>query len=258
VNLYGLIGFPLGHSFSATYFARKFSREGIEAQYRNFPLDEITRLTELLQDEKGLAGLNVTVPYKERIIPYLNELDPVAREVGAVNTVVVDRDGGLLSLKGYNTDVIGFERSLLEHLGSHHKQALVLGTGGSAKAVEYVLRKLGIGMIRISRNRGEDRISYDDLGLDTVAGHTLVVNTTPVGMYPGVGECPPIPYDALTPGHLLFDLVYNPEKTLFLTRGQEQGAGIVNGYEMLVFQAEASWEIWNRESNLLTDDRFIL
>lgn len=157
MNLYGLIGFPLGHSFSATYFSRKFSREGIDAQYRNFPLEDIAQLTELLKREGGLTGLNVTIPYKERIIPFLNELDLVAREVGAVNTVVLNRDGGLLTLKGYNTDVIGFERSLLEHLGSHHKQALVLGTGGSSKAVEYVLRKMGIGSIRISRSRGRIR-----------------------------------------------------------------------------------------------------
>lgn len=244
---FGLIGYPLGHSFSAAYFKEKFSNEGIAAEYSNYPLEEIGAFEALVREHPGLMGLNVTIPYKKEIIPYLDALDQTARTLKAVNTVVFCRKGGRLSLLGYNTDVTGFERSLTEHLKPHHRKALVLGTGGSSRAVEFVLEKLGIEFFRVSRSRGEDVTTYGELDRDFVGGCTLIVNTTPLGMYPGVDTCPDIPYETLHNGHLLFDLVYNPAETLFLSNGRKQGAHTVNGYDMLVYQAEASWEIWNRE-----------
>ena len=253
-QLFGLIGFPLEHSFSASYFTRKFTEEKIDAVYRNYPLRDITEFESLVESEPDLKGLNVTVPYKERIIPYLDSLDETARSIQAVNTICFYRQKkgkklvGSSVLAGFNTDVTGFERSLREHLGDRHHSALVLGTGGSSKAVIHVLKTMGMDFHRVSRNRGEDRIAYEELDTDLVKSHQLIVNTTPLGMYPDLDSCPPIPYDAITPGHLLFDLVYNPDKTRFLYLGEQKGAGIVNGYDMLVYQAEASWEIWNRRS----------
>ncbi|MCK5135473.1 MAG: shikimate dehydrogenase [Bacteroidales bacterium] len=244
---YGLIGFPLGHSFSVPYFSNKFSREGIKASYRNFPLKSIAEFEELVISEPGLAGLNVTVPYKEKVIPYLDALSETAQTIQAVNTICFCRKEGKHTLVGHNTDVIGFERSLKEHLMDHHKAALVLGTGGSSKAVTYVLEGLGIEFRMVSRSRGEDRISYDDLDKRMVGNHPVIINTTPLGMHPDTDSFPSIPFEAITPHHLLFDLVYNPEKTAFLLKGEGRGARIVNGYDMLVYQAEASWEIWNRK-----------
>lgn len=246
-KLYGLIGFPLGHSFSVPYFSNKFSDEGIEASYRNFPLKNIAEFEELIISEPGLAGLNVTVPYKEKVIPYLDALSETARTIQAVNTICFCRKEGKHALVGHNTDVIGFERSLKEHLKDHHKAALVLGTGGSSKAVTYVLKGLGIEFQLVSRRKGEERISYDDLNKRMVGNHLVIINTTPLGMHPDTDSSPSIPYEAITPEHLLFDLVYNPVKTAFLLKGEGRGAMIVNGYDMLVYQAEASWEIWNRE-----------
>jgi shikimate dehydrogenase len=247
LQLYGLIGFPLGHSFSVPYFTRKFSLEKIEAEYRNFPLEKIGDFGELVRREPRLAGLNVTVPYKQSIIPYLDTLHPTARSIGAVNTIFFCRKEKRLSLLGYNTDVHGFERSLKEHLTPDHRQALVLGTGGSSKAVIFVLRSLGIAFQLVSRVRGEGLLSYDQIDREIMKSHTLIVNTTPLGMYPAVDACPEIPYHAITPGHLLFDLIYNPEMTRFLSLGREKGATIVNGFDMLVYQAEGSWEIWNKK-----------
>ena len=246
-NTFGLIGFPLGHSFSVPYFSEKFSREGIQASYRNFPLKNIDEFKELLISEPGLAGLNVTVPYKEQILPYLDALSETARSIKAVNTICFCRKEGRHALVGHNTDVIGFERSLKEHLKDHHQAALVLGTGGSSKAVAYVMERLGMEYSLVSRSRGEDRISYDDLDERTLANHTVIINTTPLGMHPDLDTLPDIPYEVLSADHLLFDLVYNPEKTAFLLKGEERGARIVNGYDMLVYQADASWEIWNRK-----------
>jgi len=193
------------------------------------------------------VGLNVTVPHKQKIIPYLDALDQTARSIGAVNTIFFCRKGDKLSLLGYNTDGPGFERSLKEQLQPHHTDALVLGTGGSSKAVEFVLKKLEIDYKMVSRSRGESILAYDQLDRSTVENHTLIINTTPLGMHPNVDNCPDIPYEAITPQHLLFDLIYNPDQTRFLSLGKEQGANIVNGADMLVYQAEASWEIWNRE-----------
>jgi len=247
MRLFGLIGYPLGHSFSVPYFKRKFEDEGIDAEYRNFPLEQISDFEELVKREPTLVGLNVTVPYKQKIIPYLDALNPTARSIGAVNTIFFCRKEGRLSLLGYNSDVHGFERSLKEHLKEEHKQALVLGSGGSSKAVMHVLDSLGITFQVVSRTRGEGLLTYDQLDREIMEAHSLIINTTPLGMHPKIDSYPEIPYEMITPRHLLFDLVYNPEKTRFLSMGQEQGASIVNGSDMLVYQAEGSWEIWNKK-----------
>jgi shikimate dehydrogenase len=240
---YGLIGYPLTHSFSQRYFSEKFDREGItDCSYSNFSLREIGELSAVLA-EPGLWGLNVTIPYKQQVIPFLHSLSPVVEEIGACNCIrIVD---GVLT--GYNTDVAGFEQSLIPLLRPHQRRALVLGTGGASKAVEYVLRKLGIGYRLVSRHPrpGTGDLAYPDVDATVLAEAMLIINTTPVGMYPHVDECPPLPYEALTPGHYLYDLVYNPERTLFLKRGAAAGAAVENGHEMLVLQAEESWRIWN-------------
>lgn len=244
---FGLIGYPLGHSFSASFFANKFKEEGIEADYRNFPLEHIEDFKDLVKREPGLVGLNVTVPHKQDIIFYLDSLSKTAEAIGAVNTISFKMRKGRAELSGDNTDVIGFRRSLEEYLQPHHTSALVLGTGGSSKAVLYVLEKLGIGYNMVSRTAGINRITYDDLDGDLVGEHPLIINTTPLGMYPKVKTYPELPYQALTPDHLLFDLVYNPDKTEFLARGEKYGALTANGHKMLIYQAEASWEIWNSQ-----------
>ena len=240
---YGLIGFPLGHSFSGTYFNEKFRREGIHARYDLFELKDIGEFQKLkLLDD--LCGLNVTIPYKQLVIPYLDELDQTAAEIGAVNVIkFIRRDGNLL-LRGFNSDVIGFSNSIKPFLKQNHKKALILGTGGASKAMEYALRKMGLEVKLVSRNPTDNQFSYSDINGDVLTEYTVVVNSTPVGMYPQVDECPDIPYDALTSGHLLFDAVYNPEETLFLRKGKEKGAVTLNGKEMLIGQAEAAWEIW--------------
>lgn len=246
-RLYGLIGKPLGHSFSLPYFTEKFVRESIDAEYRNFPLDEISDFETLVSMETQLAGLNVTVPYKQKVIPYLDSLSETAESIGAVNTISFIRGEGGLKLRGDNTDVAGFRRSLEEHLQEQHRSALVLGTGGSSKAVCFVLERLGIEYTLVSRSEGEGRIPYEEVKEVKVAETLLIINTTPLGMHPKVAGFPDIPYANLTPGHLLFDLVYNPERTRFLALGEKEGAKIVNGYDMLVYQAEASWKIWTEQ-----------
>lgn len=245
MQLYGLIGKPLGHSFSVPYFTEKFGRESIEAEYRNFPLADISDFESLLSKEEQLVGLNVTVPYKQQVIRYLDSLSETAKHIGAVNTISFLRIEGGVKLKGDNTDVVGFRRSLEEHLQKQHRSALVLGTGGSSKAVCFVLEQLGIDYTLVSRSAGEARISYEEVDELSVTKNLLIINTTPLGMHPRVESFPAIPYEALTPKHLLFDLVYNPELTRFLAQGEKQGAAIVNGYDMLVYQAQASWKIWN-------------
>jgi len=242
---FGLIGYPLGHSFSASFFTKKFEEEGIDADYRNFPLESIEEFKILVHREKTLVGLNVTVPYKQEVIPYLDSLSPTAEAIQAVNTISFIRKDNRLVLEGDNTDVIGFRKSLEQHLKPCHTSALVFGTGGSSKAVLHVLAQLGITCIRVSRTAGDKRITYDELDEDLVAKTTLIINTSPLGMHPRVETFPIIPYEALSSDHLLFDLVYNPAKTEFLARGEKQGAGLVNGHDMLIYQAEASWEIWN-------------
>jgi shikimate dehydrogenase len=245
-RFYGLIGFPLEHSFSASYFSSKFKKEGIKAKYINFPLKEISEFPELIRSNQGLGGLNVTVPYKEAIIPFLDSLSMTARTIRAVNTIHFCRSEHRGALIGHNTDVIGFRRSLEEHIRDQHNKALVLGTGGSSKAIRYVLEEMGIPCRFVSRKKGENRLSYQELNKGIMKEYRLIINTTPLGMYPDVDSYPDIPYDMLTPEHLLFDLVYNPEQTRFLAKGDEKWASTVNGYDMPKYQAEASWEIWNR------------
>ena len=213
--------------------------------YDNHPLGSISELPGMLADNPSLEGFNVTIPYKEQVIPFLSEQSAVVKKTGACNCIKI-KDG---KLTGYNTDVTGFELSLKEKLAAHHKKALILGTGGAAKAVEYVLHHLGISYQYVSRKASARTISYDALTPGLLEAYTLIVNTTPLGMYPNVHELPPLPYEALGSNHYLFDLVYNPAKTLFLQRGEEQGAVIKNGQDMLVIQAEESWKIWN-DTNL--------
>jgi shikimate dehydrogenase len=240
---YGLIGYPLTHSFSQKYFTEKFVREGIQGcVYENFPIKSIEELPAVLADA-GLCGLNVTIPYKEQVLSFLGARSAVVEAIGACNCIRIE--GGRLT--GHNTDVVGFEQSLLPKLGSHHRQALVLGTGGASKAVVYVLGKLGIAYRRVTRRpkAGSGDLGYDQVDAAVMAGHTLVVNTTPLGMFPKVEEAPELPYEAVGPEHYLFDLVYNPARTLFLQRGEARGAVVENGHEMLLLQAEESWRIWN-------------
>ena len=241
MNIYGLIGYPLGHSFSRKFFTDKFTAEGIgDCSYQNFPLESIEKLPDMQAQNPGLKGFNVTIPYKQAVIPYLRFISEEAQEIGAVNCVKITPDG----LAGYNTDAYGFSRSLLTLIGSERPEALVLGTGGASKAVKYVLARLGIEYISVSRTEGKDRVSYAQLTPEITAGHKLIINATPLGTFPNVDRYPEIPYDAIGNGHYLFDLVYNPPLTEFLKRGQHNGAAICNGYDMLVGQAEISWEIW--------------
>ena len=244
MKILGLIGYPLSHSFSEQYFADKFSDEGIEDySYRNFPISEIGLIQSLIRDEDELIGLNVTIPYKEQVLPFLDEIDTEAREAGAVNTIKISREGGL-HLKGYNTDVYGFRESLIPLLQGQHKHALVLGTGGASKAICYVLEQLGIGYQYVSRKDIPDYLEYKDLCLSVIGKNTLIINTTPLGTYPDISTFPDIPYDILTEGHLLYDLVYNPAETAFLRLGRQKGTATKNGLEMLELQADRSWEIW--------------
>lgn len=242
---FGLIGYPLSHSFSKKYFTEKFEREEIQAAaYDNFPIASIDELPGLLNNTASLEGINVTIPYKELVIPFLSEQTAVVQKIQACNCIKIENE----KLIGYNTDVTGFELSLKPKLGNHHKYALILGTGGAAKAVEYVLEKLGISFKYVSRNPVPGHIFYHDVTPELLEQYTLIINTTPLGMYPDIESYPPIPYAALSSQHYLFDLVYNPGKTSFLHRGEAQGAVIKNGQDMLVIQAEESWKIWNNIS----------
>lgn len=242
MRLFGLLGKTLKHSFSKSYFTKKFADLGIEnCAYENFELAQISELNDLLQTQTSLQGLNVTIPYKEDVIPFLDWQNDIVKEIKACNCIKIV-DG---KLHGYNTDVIGFTQSLQPFLKPHHKQALILGTGGAAKAVQYSLTSLGIEYKMVSRTKTESTIAYEELDKSIIDSHTLIINTSPLGMYPKMDEAPSLPYQHLSSQHLLFDLIYNPEKTLFLQKGEEQGASIANGSEMLVLQAEESWRIWN-------------
>lgn len=243
---YGLIGHPLGHSFSKNYFNEKFQNEGIDAEYVNFDIPAIDDLIEIVATNQNLKGLNVTIPYKEQILSKLNSLSDEAKEIGAVNVVKIDYKGHTPVLRGYNSDVVGFMRSIEPLIETHHKKALVLGTGGAAKAVKYGLRKLGLDVVMVSRSKREGMITYSELTPDMMSEYMVIVNCTPLGMYPHTEECPAIPYEALTPKHLLYDLIYNPDETMFLRKGREQGALTKNGLEMLLLQAFVSWEIWHK------------
>lgn len=239
-DVYGLIGHPLEHSFSPAYFAEKFRKEKINAVYKSFALKDIFELPALLLEYPDIRGLNVTIPYKTTVIPYLNELSAEAQNIGAVNCVSL-RNG---KRKGFNTDALGFEKTLQPLLKPHHKKALVLGTGGSARAVKYVLEKLGISYTFVSRQKKQNAISYAELNDDIMRDHLLIINATPAGMFPHVEDCPNIRYETLTQNHLLYDLVYNPAETKFLLQGKEKGAVVKNGLDMLHVQAEESWRIW--------------
>ncbi len=240
---YGLIGFPLSHSFSKGFFAEKFAKEHIvNTQYENYPIESVDQFHQLWQQEPQLEGMNITIPYKKAVIPFLDHTSTVVNAINACNCI--RKYNG--KLYGYNTDVIGFEKSLKPFLQPHHQKALILGTGGAAAAVAWVLQKLGISFKYVSRSsNGEEVISYEALNNTILHEHLLIINTSPVGMYPHVNEAPNLNYEALTDKHHLYDLIYNPAETLFLTKGKERGASIQNGLEMLHLQAEASWEIWN-------------
>lgn len=241
---YGLIGKTLGHSFSQRYFEEKFAAlERFDCRYVLYELPEIAHFREFAASVPDLCGLNVTIPYKQSIMPLLDEIDAEAESVGAVNTVKVLREGRTMRLVGYNTDVEGFRRSLAGQ--PLPKRALVFGTGGAAAAVVYVLRQWGVEYKMVSRHPAGDMIGYEDVSGAMLKDWPWILNCTPVGMWPGVGECLPLPYEALTERHFLYDLVYNPKETLFLRQGAERGARVQNGLDMLRFQADAAWEIWN-------------
>lgn len=241
-RLYGLIGYPLSHSFSKKYFSEKFEQEGIaDCRYELFPLTAIDELPALLAVHPELCGLNVTIPYKEQVIPFLDSQNTLVKAIGACNCIRITSG----QLQGFNTDAIGFQHSLQEKLLPTHQQALVFGTGGAAKAVCYVLQQLHIPYQLVSRRKMYDQLSYEEVTEKLLQTHTLLINTTPLGMYPNITEAPPLPYHALTPAHYLYDLVYNPEQTLFLQKGMAAGARTKNGMDMLVIQAEESWKIWN-------------
>ena len=238
---YGLIGHPLTHSFSKQFFAEKFERENIEGcVYENFPLENIADLPALLAANPDIAGLNVTIPHKKDVIPFLTDVAPAVKKTGACNCIRIDGKKRI----GYNTDVIGFHLSLLPHLRVEHQQALILGTGGASAAVEFVLQQIATPYLVVSRNPGENRISYDQLNEEIMSNYTLIVNTTPLGTFPHGDTYPPIPYEYVTDQHFLYDMVYNPAETIFLQRGKEKGATILNGMDMLIGQANASWDIW--------------
>lgn len=245
---FGLIGYPLSHSFSVGFFAKKISEEQItDAIYQNYPLESIDEFVNLVNSTPDLAGLNVTIPYKQKVIPFLSELDVTAQKVGAVNTIKFERNQGLLRLIGYNTDVYGFEESIRPYLGQGHKKALVLGTGGASKAVIYVLEKLNIKVDVISRSKADGVYkTYQELTPEDMTDHKIIVNSTPLGMFPKLDQLPQIPYNLLTSDHLLFDLIYNPLETAFLSEGVKKGAKTINGLEMLHLQAIKAWEIWDR------------
>lgn len=238
--IYGIIGYPLTHSFSPAYFTKKFAEQHIDANYRSFPLHTIDEFPSLLQLHPGIRGLNVTIPYKESIIPYLDSLDNIANAVGAVNCIDIDNG----TTKGFNTDVTGFEKSLVPLLKKHHQHALILGTGGASKAVAYVLNNLHIHHKKVSR-QDDTALRYEAITPELLEQYTLIINTTPLGMYPYVDDYPLLPYKAISERHLLYDLIYNPAETKFLSLGKERGASVKNGFEMLEIQAEESWRIWN-------------
>ena len=244
-KIYGLIGFPLTHSFSRNYFNQKFEAEGINARYLNFELPDIGDFMEVISEYPTLSGLNVTIPYKELVLPYLNELDDDAAKIGAVNVIKIIREKGDIRFKGYNSDIIGFSDSIAPLLNDRRKKALVLGTGGASKAVVRGLENLGVTPTLVSRSPRPGVITYDDLTPDIMADNLIIVNTTPLGMYPHVDECPEIPYHCLTNEHLCYDLLYNPDVTLFMRKASQQGAETKNGLEMLLLQAFAAWNIWN-------------
>ena len=246
MRTFGLIGYPLSHSFSQKYFTDKFAAEGIVDQYLNFPIASIEEVTSLIESTPSLLGLNVTIPYKTQVIQYISELDEVAAKVKAVNCILIE--GDKKKLYGYNTDVYGFLQSIKPFLESHHTRALILGKGGAALAVAYCLKQLNIDYFFVSREavNKNNTISYREVNKQVITSSPLIINCTPLGMFPAVDSCPPIPYEHLTDKHFLYDLIYNPAETLFLQKGRSAGAIVLNGLSMLQLQADKSWEIWNK------------
>ena len=249
MDKYGLIGYPLGHSFSIGYFNEKFQNECIDATYENFEIPSIENLTEILDSNPELKGLNVTIPYKEKVISYLDSISPEARAIGAVNVIKVNHKGNKTELKGYNSDVIGFTQSIEPLLERYHKKALVLGTGGASKAIIFSLKSLGIETLTVSRYERHGCVRYEDITPEMIKEYNVIVNCTPCGMYPQTDECPNLPYEAMDNHTLLYDLIYNPDETLFLKKGKAQGATVKNGLEMLLLQAFASWNFWNSDAD---------
>ena len=244
---FGLIGYPLGHSFSRNFFNEKFNSELIDAEYVNFEIPTIEDLPKVIASNPNLVGFNVTIPYKEQVIPYLDAIDKDAEAIGAVNVVKVTHVKGKPVLTGFNSDVMGFTQSIESMLEPQHKKALILGTGGASKAINHGLHQLGLETLFVSRShKDEHTITYDDLTPAIMDEYKVIVNCTPIGMYPKADECPQIPYECLTSQHLAYDLLYNPDTTLFMKKSADQGATVKNGLEMLLLQAFGSWDIWNR------------
>lgn len=241
MKTFGLIGKNISYSFSRNYFSEKFQAENIPAMYVNFDLKQIDEF-EKIKITKTLCGLNVTIPYKQQIIPFLDHLDPVAQEIGAVNTVKFHRNG---ELTGYNTDYYGFMESLLPHLKPQHTRALILGTGGASKAVAYALKQLSIPHHYVSRSAGSETWTYPELSREIIQEHMLIINCTPLGTHPDISASPSLPIEYITPEHLIFDLIYNPPVTRLMQLAKEKGAQAVNGQRMLELQAEKAWSIWN-------------
>lgn len=248
MDKYGLIGFPLGHSFSISYFNQRFQDEGIDAVYENYEIPNIDALAEILDSNPELKGLNVTIPYKEKVIPFLDSISPEARAIGAVNVIRVIHRGNKTELKGFNSDVIGFTKSIEPMLDKKwHQKALILGTGGASKAIDYGLRSLGLETVFVSRYERPNTIQYKTITPEIVKEYNVIVNCTPLGMYPKTEEWPDLPYEAMDSHTILYDLIYNPDETLFMKRGAQYGANVKNGLEMLLLQAFASWEFWHEK-----------
>ena len=245
MDKYGLIGYPLGHSFSISYFNQKFADEGLDAVYEKFVIPTIDALTEVVESNPNLRGLNVTIPYKEKVMPFLDMVSPEARAIGAVNVIKVEHEGNNTILKGYNSDVIGFTRSIEPMIEKYHKKALILGTGGASKAIQYGLKSLGLETVFVSRYDRPNTIQYKEITPEIVEEYNVIVNCTPCGMYPHTEECPELPYEAMNSRTILYDLIYNPNETLFMKNGEKYGATTKNGLEMLLLQAFASWDFWH-------------
>ncbi len=244
MKTFGLLGKNIAYSFSRNYFNKKFAAESIDADYKNFDLENIDQFPEILQNTPEIKGFNITIPYKEAILPYLDELDTNAKEIGAVNTIKIKEDGKLI---GYNTDFYGFSEALKPYLQSHHTKALVLGTGGASKAVCFALQKLGIEFTPVSRSKSLNNFLYSELTPAIMEEYSLIINCTPLGTFPEIEQFPPIPTQYLTSKHLIFDLIYNPSHTKLMKLALNQNAEVTNGLKMLEFQAEKAWEIWNQK-----------
>lgn len=248
MDKYGLIGYPLGHSFSISYFNQKFQDENIDAVYENYEIPSIDALPEVLSSNPELKGINVTIPYKEKVLPFLDSISPEARAIGAVNVIRVSHKGNKTILKGYNSDVIGFTKSIEPMLDKKlHQKALILGTGGASKAIDYGLRNLGLETVFVSRYERPGTIQYKNVTPEVVKEYNVIINCTPLGMYPKTEVCPELPYEAMDSHTILYDLIYNPDETLFMKRGAEYGANVKNGLEMLLLQAFSSWEFWHEK-----------